>query len=168
MPLTVSISASGPGSVIGNRTNYFVATVSNPGAVALSLNSLQIFESTESDAQISQPVIFAPNTPVGTSNPVIPAGSSSSYMFSVIFTNPTMSGPSPQNAPGGAAPANAAYYADAFFTLAAVATASDGTVGTASQLVGVITAGSPPPSQGGTLQFSSGFNLINGLITGAL
>jgi len=167
MALSVVLSRPSSGSVIVNQNTQFTAAVTNTNASAVSLLSLSISESTESDAQISQPVIFAPNTPVGTSNTVIPSGATAYFNFSVIFNSPGV-GPSVSN-PGGAAPFNSAITADPFFILQAIGQTSDGSVFSSTLLVPVLSSIAPyQVSQGGAFQFSSGFNLINGLTMGVL
>jgi hypothetical protein len=160
MALTLQILAGNNGSnVVANQTMNFVASVTNSGATSVVLQSLQVAESTESDAQMSQPQYLTPNTPVGVGNPILLPGVTYYYSFLGTFSNP-LPGPSPQ-APGGAS-TNRAITADPFFTLQLTSQSSDGTVATASMLVPVLSSIAPfPLAQGGALQLSQGFNLVN-------
>lgn len=163
MSITVTLAKSLAAPVVVNQPMSFTVTVANNSASSVVLNALQVTESTESDAIISQPNILTPNMPVGLGNPVIPGSSSVSYAFQVIFNSPGV-GPSPQS-PGGAAPFSAAATPDANFTLTAMALVSDGSGGTFSLMVPVLSAIAPfPLAIGGALQLSQGFNLLNYLI----
>lgn len=160
MAVLVSIAEGSPAAyAVGNQTMNYTVSVQNTGASSLTLNSLVVAESTESDAIIGQPTYLTPNVPVGVGNPIIAAGATSSWGFQCAFTNPVTPGPSPQ-APGGAAPSNAAYFADATFVLQATVVMSDGSVSMSALPVPVVTA-TFPQSNGGALVASQGFNLIN-------
>jgi hypothetical protein len=161
MALTLAIlPGNNATNVVANQTMNFTAAVTNSGSTSVTLQSLQVAESTESDAQLSQPVFLTPNTPVGVGNPTLLPGATYYYGFLGVFSNPGI-GPSPQ-APGGAAPSNKGANADAFFTLQLTSQSSDGTVASASMLVPVLSSIAPfPLAQGGALQLSQGFNLIN-------
>lgn len=168
MALTLSIAKTSPGSIVAGQSMNFTVAVTNTGAAAVSLSSLAVNESTESDAQIAQPNFMTPNVPVGVGNPVLNAGATSTFPFQVVFNSPYLAGPSPNN-PGGAAPGPAAANPDAQFTLQAQAQASDGSIASTSLLVPVLSAIAPfPLAQGGAFQFGQGFNFINGLMLYAL
>ncbi len=160
MAILVSIAEGSPSAfAVGNQTMNYTVTVSNTGSSSLTLNDLSINESTKTGVRIGQPRYLTPNVPVGVGNPTISAGSSVSYGFQVVSTAPTMPGPSPQ-APGGAAPANAAYYPYNPYTLIATSVTSDGTVASGVLSNPVLTA-TFPQSNGGALVLSQGFNLVN-------
>jgi hypothetical protein len=159
MAILVTVARGNMQFQVGNGVGNYTVSVQNTGAAAVTLQSLQVVEATESDAILSQPVFLTPNTPVGVGNPVIAAGATVTYGFQAVFTNPVMPGPSPQ-APGGAAPSNAAYYSDPTFVLQATSFTSDGTVATGTLLVPVASA-TVPQSNGGALVLSQGFNVAN-------
>jgi hypothetical protein len=160
MPVLVSIARGAPGGgAVGDQTMSYTVTLSNAGAASLLLNSLDVSESTRSGATIGQPNYLTPNVPVGVGNPTIAAGASVSYGFQVV-SGPVMPGPSPQ-APGGAAPSNAAAYPlQSSVGLLATAVTSDGAVSTGGITTPVLTKDFPQ-SSGGALVLSQGFNLIN-------
>lgn len=161
MALTLAI-VNPASPVLAGQVAHFVVTVTNTGASAVTLQSLAISETTESDAQIAQPEYLIPNVPVGVGNPVLAAlTGTASYGFRVVFSSPYSVGPSPQN-PGGAAPDARAQSPDAIFTLQAQSLSSDGTVAAASaQVTALATIGLTQSAIGGALQMSAGFNLIN-------
>jgi hypothetical protein len=160
MPLNLALSRGFAWSDSSNgEPNTVLVTVTNPGAVALSLSSLQVTEASATGASITQPLYLTPNAPVGLGNPVIVAGGSASYAFEVAFSVPGYSGPSPQ-APGGAGgvrgpPTNSVV------TLRAQCLSSDGVVTSVTQPFPVLSTVAPfPVAQGGAMQLSSGFNLV--------
>lgn len=159
MALTLAIAQGNPAGapIVCNQPTNFTITVTNTGSSAVSLQSLSVAESTESEASISQPNFQTPSTSIGSSGfPVIAAGASVTYGFPVVFTSPNMPGPSPNN-PGGAAPESRASTADALFTLQAQAQSSDGSVATTSLTVPVLSAVAPfPVPAGGAAQFAQG------------
>lgn len=148
---------TGVGYAICNQKANFVVTVASLSTdAAVTLTSLYIAESTESDALIDQPTIFPPNAPALTGYPVLSAGGSLSYGFQVMFTSPYWPGLSPNN-PGGAAPGQKASEVDATFGLQAQAVFSDGTVASAIVMIPVATAMYPfPVPQGGEALFQQG------------
>lgn len=155
---------------VSNRDVAFMVTVSNTGSSALTLSSLSIGESSESDVIISQPLFMTPQMPVGLGNPVISAGGSVSYVFGVVFSSPNTAGASP-NAPGplGSAGMTTGQPADNSFSLLATAQTSDGVVGTGSLVVSALSATAPfPRPEGGAFIFTQGSNLVNGIILGVL
>lgn len=159
MAKTVTLSGPFPGGIIVNQPATFVATVANTDAAAVTLLSLVVSESTESDATIGQPQIMTPNAPPGVGFPVL-AGTtgSAAFPFQVVFTSPNTPGVSPNN-PGGAAPGQRAQEADANFTIQATAQTSDGSVFSASLTVPALSAIAPTPQPtGGALQFGIGFD----------
>jgi hypothetical protein len=161
MALTLSIIAGSPSTAIGNGTCNFVASVTNSGATAVTLQSLQVSE-TSGGAVVDQPVYLTPNTPVGVGNPILLPSTTYYYGFQVVFVSPAIAGPSPQNAPGGAAPSNNAVTPDASFTLQLQSLSSDATVASASLTVPVLSTIAPFPfATGGAMQLSQGFNLVN-------
>jgi hypothetical protein len=166
MALTLSIAKASPGSIVAGVPVNFTVTVTNTGSAAVSLSSLQVSESTESDATIAQPNYLTPNVPVGVGNPVLGAGASASYNFQAVFNSPYSAGSSP-NAAGGASPGPAV--ADPFFTLLAQGQLSDGSVGSFPLVVPVLSTIAPfPLAQGGAFQFGQGFNFINLIMLGAI
>ncbi len=159
MAITVSIAEGAPSSfAVGNQTMNYTVTVANSNASSVTLSSLSIADSRK-QSNLSQPNYLTPNVPVGVGNPTIAAGASVSYGFQVVFNNPVMPGPSPQN-PGGAAPINAAAFPNATFTLQATSHTSDGTVAFGTFETPVLSKDIPQDS-GGALVQSQGFNLIN-------
>lgn len=170
MSVVVNVILSRPNVVAGVPQQAVVQVFDSDGDTSYKLTSAQVTESTESDAQIGQPSVLAPNAPLGTGNVTIPQGGTAYLPFSFVLNNPYFPGPSPQ-APGGAAPTNNAAVADAFFTLTATVNfvTGAGVAGAASgQLLVPVLATIPPfpIAQGGALQLSSGFNLLNGLTLG--
>jgi len=173
MPVSVSVGFGAPSASVGVTSatasgpgaNLFI-TVTNTGSAAVTIQSLVMYESTESDLQISQPTFLTPNAPLGTGAPVLAVGASRGFQAITVFNSPYFSGPSPQ-APGGASPSNAAMNADPFFSVTAVCSVSDGTTATGSLPVPVLaTIGPATVPTGGAWHFNSGFNLVNGLTLG--
>jgi len=164
MALTVSIALGFPyssgGSVVANQSVQLNATVTNTGASAVQLVALNVYETTESDANIAQPNFQTPNVSPGvTGNPTLAAGASLTFPFAAVFASPIGPGVSPNNV-GGAAPDERAVTADALFTLQAQAQSSDNSVATSPTFtVAVLTAVPPfPVPQGGAAQFAQGAN----------
>ncbi|SRR5258706_862114 len=149
----------GAGSAIVNQPAAFVVTVASASTdAAVTLQALTINESTESDAIISQPVILPNNYTPGIGNPVLAAGGSLSYGFTVVFTSPRDPGLSPNN-PGGAAPGQDAQEADSNFTFQAQAQFSDGAMVSALLFVSSLSSVYPfPVPQGGEALFQQGAN----------
>lgn len=154
---------------IANARTRFVVTITNTGAAALTLSSLQVSEATESDAIIEQPNYLAPNVALGVGNPTIAAGASLSIVFGVLFTSPSLAGPSP-NQPGlGPTGMVISQPGDSSVILQAQCQTSDNVVASTSLSVPVLSAAAPfPRPEGGALQFGQGSNLINGIIMGVL
>ncbi len=164
MAIIVSIAEGSPGAfAVGNQAMNYTVTVANTGTAAVTLNSLDVTETTRTGARVSQPRYLTQNVPVGVGNPILAAASSLSYGFQVVSFSPVMPGPSPQ-APGGAAPTNAAYYPQSSYALRAVSVTSDGTVASGDFVAPVLSKEIPQDS-GGALVLSQGFNLINLLTT---
>lgn len=164
MALTLSIAQVSP-SIVANQNAQFTVSITNTSASAVTLTSLAISETTESDAQISQPSYLALNQPVGVGNPVILPAGTVTYGFSAIFSNPAV-GTSTNN-PFGVAPGDRAQEADSFFMLGAQAQASDGSIGSITRQAQVLSAIYPfPVPNQGTLLFAQGGNLITGLMLG--
>jgi len=160
MATLVSIAEGSPAAfAVGNQTMNYTVSIRNTGSSSLTLSSLSIAEATKTGMRVGQPIYLTPNTPVGVGNPTIAAGATVSYGFQAVCTAPVMPGASPQ-APGGAAPSNAAYYPFADFTLLATAQTSDGSVASGS-LNGPVATATFPQSNGGALVLSQGFNLLN-------
>jgi len=94
----------------------------------------------------------------GIGNPVLAAGGSLSYGFTVVFTSPRDPGLSPNN-PGGAAPGQDAQEADSNFTFQAQAQFSDGAMVSALLFVSSLSSVYPfPVPQGGEALFQQGAN----------
>jgi hypothetical protein len=167
MALTLALSLVDPTAVAG-RAATFMVTVSNTSASAVTLQSLQVAEQTESDATISQPNFLTPQAALELGNPTISGSSSVSYTFKVVFQSPNYPGPQP-NAPQGATGVLLGQPGDSVFTLLATASASDGSVGSTVISVPVLSLIAPfPQAQGGALQYQQGLNIINGIIMGVL
>jgi len=173
MPVSVTLGWGAPSagsnssstSAGGAGANLFV-TVQNIGTAAVTIQSLQITEISESDANISQPTFLTSNAPLGTGAPVLAVGQARTFQALCVFGSPRFPGPSPQ-APGGAAPSNIANPANATFNVGAICSVSDGTTATGTFIVPVLATIDPatvPP--GGAWYFASGFNLVNGLVVG--
>jgi len=164
MAIIVSIEEGAPSAfAVGNQTMSYTVSVQNTGASSVSLSSLWISEVGKTGLAIGQPNYLTPNVPPGVGNPSIAAAATVSYGFQVVSTAPTMPGPSPQ-APGGAAPANAAQYPYSPYSLLATAQTLEGstTTITASQpFFAPILTKDFPQSNGGALVLSQGFNIIN-------
>jgi hypothetical protein len=161
MPLNLALSRGFAWSDASNgEPNTVLLTVANPGATALTVTSLQVAEASATGANVTQPLYLRPNMPVGLGNPVIVAGGSASFAFEVSFNAPAYSGPSPQ-APGGVGgvrgpPTNSVV------TLRAQCHSSDGFVTSVTMPFPVLSTVAPfPVAQGGAMQLSSGFNLVN-------
>lgn len=168
MPLFVAVTLAEPIAVV-EQAAMFIATVSNTGSAAVTLNSLSVNEVTKTGCMITQPNYLPLNSPVGVGNPVISAGGSQSFPFGVVFTAPYSAGSSPNNQPGGSAPGQNSQPANSNVTLQAVGQASDGSVFSGNVLVPVLSASAPfPVPQGGALQFGQGADLINLTFLGAL
>lgn len=167
MALTVAVVQSLPGNTFANATVNFVVAVTNTGSSSVALNGLSVNASAGDPVSISQPSFLVPNVPVNVGNPSITAGATSYFPFQAVFRMPINPGPSPQN-PGGAAPFAGAYPADPFYFLTAIAQASDGSVGTGSVFVPVLSTLAQPVASGGAFQWQQGFNLINGIVLGTL
>ncbi len=168
MALSVAIAVGAPGSsAVAERVGNYVATVTNTGASAVTLQSLSV-NCNGGDARISQPQYLTPNVPVGVGNPVINGGSSLAVSFQAVFDSPYFAGPSPQN-PGGASASNAAANPDALFVLQAIGNTSDGSVFSGTILVPVLSTIAPfPVPEGGSLIFTQGSNLITLIMLGAI
>lgn len=166
--MATTVSLAQVDNAVANRAVTFQVTVNNTGSSSVSLTSLQIGESTESDCIISQPNFQLTNMPLGLGNPTITASGSVSYTFKVVFPSPNGAGPSP-NAPGalGVTGMMNGQPADNNFTLLAQCQTSDGAVAASSLMVSVLSAISPfPRPEGGALLFTQASNTINGIITG--
>jgi hypothetical protein len=110
---------------------------------------------------VGQPEYLTPNVPVGVGNPTIAAGATGFFPFEVVFLTPYGAGPSPQS-PGGAAGSQNATPADSEYVISLQSLSSDATVASAQLLVPVLSTIAPfPIAQGGGMQLSSGFNLVN-------
>lgn len=161
MALTIQLTQVSP-IAVADQPLTFLAAVTNTGASSVTLSSLQVSESTESDAQISQPNILTTNVPVGLGNPTIIAGGTFNVTFGVIFPGPAGPGPSPNQpagtgfGPSGMMPGQPP---DNFYTLLAQAQSSDNSISSQSLVVTVLSATAPfPVPQGGAAQFAQGAN----------
>jgi hypothetical protein len=170
MALTVSIALGFPFSsgapVVVNQTVQMNATVTNTGASAVQLTALNVYETTESDANIAQPNFQTPTTSIGSPGfPTLAPAGSVTVPFQVVFASPIQPGASPQNV-GGASPDQRAATADALFALQAQAQSSDGSVATSPMFtVPVLSAVAPfPVPTGGAAQFGPGTGADSALI----
>ena len=164
MALTLSISAGyGATNVAAGMQVTFVASVTNSGATAVTLNGLWVSRENGTNVRTGQPTWQTPGVSVGAGYPTLAAGSTYNYPFSVVFQTPNMAGSSPNNAPGGSAPSNnAAYPLDSGFSISLNSLSSDSTTASAAFFVPVLSTVAPfPIPQGGALQFNSGFNAVN-------
>lgn len=186
MALSVAISFVSPasGQVAGQVGNYLLTISSAATDAAQLITGMQVYESTESDAQVSQPNFLIPNLPQGISYPTLLPGTSLAYPFQAIFNSPSTPGESP-NAPGGGYNVNGAMQnVDANFGLVANVQFQSGStvqsVASANSFAGSNQPGQPflvavsaviqpfPPPLGGVFQFNSGANLLIGLCCGVL
>jgi hypothetical protein len=167
MPVSLALAKGSPGPIVANQQMFFVVTVTNSGSASVTLQSLTVSESTESDAKIGEIPFLTPNVPAGVGNPTIAAGASVNFGFPVVFNGPGI-GPSPNN-PGGAAPFSGAMTPDATFILQAQSLVSDGTVASVSLPVPVLSSIAPfPVPAGGALYLQQGSNLMTLALMGAL
>lgn len=162
MALVLSIVPGfGAGNTVAGRPNNYIAAVSNTGSSSVTLQSLSVYADGGSCINVGQPQYLTPNVPVGVGNPTIAAGATANYPFEITFMTPNYPGPSPQS-PGGASTASMALPGDSVFGVYLQSLSSDSTVATAALMVPVLSAVAPfPVAQGGALQMSSGFNLVN-------
>jgi len=162
MALTLSIiPGARASSVVAGQSINYVASVTNAGSSSVTLQALATFTDTGTAVSVGQPNYLTPNVPVGVGNPTIAAGATSYFPFEVVYQTPYGAGPSPQ-APGGAAGSQNAMPTDAQFVISLQSLSSDSTVASASLLVPVLSTIAPfPIAQGGGMQLSSGFNLVN-------
>ena len=161
MPLTLNLSRGFAWSdSAAGEPNTVILTVTNPGATALTVLWLAVSEASKTGARLDQPSYLRPNAPLGLGNPVIAPGASVAYPFECAFFVPAYSGPSPQ-APGGAAGIPGPT-ANPIVTIRAQCQSSDGGVSSVERPFPVLATVAPYPiAQGGALQLSSGFNLVN-------
>ena len=149
-------------SPVAGQVVTFVAAVTNSGSTSVTLQSLNAAPERNSAITLSQPEILTPNLPVGVGNPVLLASTTYYYPFKVVFHGPTTSGPSPQAPGGGTIPNTAAYPTDNSFGISLTSLSSDGTVAYVATTSPALSTTPPfPVAQGGGLQLSSGFNLVN-------
>lgn len=163
MALVLSIVPGfGATSVVAGQNISYVASVTNTGSTSVTLQSLATYTDMATCINVGQPQYLTPNVPVGVGNPTIAAGATASYPFEVAFMSPSFAGPSPQ-APGGTlGSSNASVPGDSVFGIYLQSLSSDSTVASAALLVPILSAVPPfPIAQGGGLQLSSGFNLVN-------
>lgn len=163
MALTLSIipGANAGNVVAGQRANY-VASVTNSGSSSVTLQSLATYAETGIGVTVGQPNYLTPNVPVGVGNPTLAAGATSYFPFEVVFQTPNFPGPSPQQPGGSAGTSAAAVPVDSSFVISLQSLSSDASVASAQLLVPVLSTIAPfPIAQGGGMQLSSGFNLIN-------
>jgi hypothetical protein len=161
MPLVLTLARGYAWSDSANgEPSTVLLTVANPGTAALTVTSLSVYEESKTGSRVDQPTYLRPNAPAGLGNPVIGPGSSVTYPFECAFNVPSYSGPSPQ-APGGAGGAGGPPL-NPVVTLRAECLSSDGVTTTVSMPFPVLSTVAPfPVAQGGALQLTSGFNLIN-------
>lgn len=167
MALTLSIVPGyGATSVVAGRTVNYVAAVTNAGSTSVTLSSLQTYCESSSGISVGQPAYLTPNVPVGVGNPTLTAGTTYYYPFSVSYETPYSPGPSPQMPGGTQGVAVASVPSDSVFAISLQSLSSDSTVASTTLLVPVLSTIAPfPVAQGGALQLSSGFNLVNFLTT---
>lgn len=162
MALTLTIiPGHGATSVVAGQTVRYVASVTNSGSSSVTLQGLAAYADTANAISVGQPEYLTPNVPVGVGNPTLTAGSTYYYPFSVTFQAPYFAGPSPQT-PGGTQGSQIAAPVDSQYVINLQSLSSDSTVASAQLLVPVLSTIAPfPIAQGGGMQLSSGFNLVN-------
>lgn len=167
MALNVDIALNG-GAVAGQATPGTV-TVTNLGANAITLNTLQVTEPSGCGG-ISQPAFLALVIPgaTGAGQPTINAGTQASYPFSIAPSSPAWAqanidptglNPPYRNNAEATAPLQFTCNAIGFDATAVASVAGQGTLS-----VGVKAAFRPnSPSLGGALQFNGSANAVNSL-----
>lgn len=163
MALTLAIIPGyGASYGVAGRTINYVASVTNSGSSSVTLQSLAAYPDNSTCVSVGQPNYLTPNVPVGVGNPTIAAGATSFFPFEVTFMTPNFSGPSPQAPGGNLGSTNASVPGDSVFGVTLQSLSSDASVASTTLLVPVLSAVAPfPVAQGGALQLSSGFNLVN-------
>ena len=163
MALTLVIQGS-PSTTnpVAGQSMTFIAAVTNAGATSVTLNSLSVSSSSGGSITLGQPDFLTPNMPVTQGNPTLLPSATYFYPFRVVINGPNTAGPSPQ-APGGASGVGGGQYpTDNSFGLNVTSVSSDGTVASVATTLPALSSTSPfPIAQGGGLQLSSGFNLVN-------
>lgn len=165
MALTLSVTRV-TATPVARQPCRFTATLTNTGSSSVSLESLSVNELSKSGAVIEQPGFLTPNAPTG-QLPTIVAGGSLTVPFTIVPSGPSMPGPSPNNAPGGAAPPNPAMPAPATLNFQLVGQLSDDSTAVMPFAVSVLSSVAPfPVPEGGAVQFAQGAssNLIAAII----
>lgn len=161
MALTIAITRVTAGAV-AQQPCTFVATITNGGASAVTLQELNVSEVTKTGARIGQPTWQTPGQPVASSYPTINAAAAVSYSFQVIPMSPDYPGPSPQNPGGGAQAAGAGPAVNTQLVLQVQSKDSDNLLATAQITVPVASTFDVfPRPEGGALDLRQGSNLIN-------
>ena len=162
MALTLAIlpgSASNVGSA--QQMLSLVASVTNSGAASVTLQSL-VASDDYGPSTMGQPDFLTPGNPVGLGAPTILPGATSYFPFRIAWNMPSVYGPSPQSPGNAGAAAAAAVPSRSISNILLTSLSSDGSVATATLAVPVLSTLYPfPLAQGGAMQLSSGFNLIN-------
>ncbi len=162
MALTLVIQESpSTANPVAGQSMTFVAAVTNAGATSVTLNSLSA-SSTSGSITIGQPDFLTPNMPVTQGNPTLLPSTTYFYPFRVVINGPNTAGPSPQ-APGGSSGVGGGQYpTHNSFGISVTSLSSDGTVAYVATTTPALSSTEPYPiAQGGGLQLSSGFNLVN-------
>lgn len=157
MALTLQILAgSNARSPSADRAVNYVGAVTNAGSTSVTLLSLAVFADLPG-ARVEQPFVGGNGAP-GTV-PVIPAGETQYFPFSVVAFSPNPAGPSPQepNTQRG----NGAASTDSSINLSMQSVSSDGTTATTTFFLPVLSPGNFTPGEGGALQMSQGANAVN-------
>ena len=169
MPVSLSLALANS-NVIAGQPATIVCTVSNTTASDVTLNSLHA-SSDKPGCHIEQPVFLTPNRAPGDGNPTISASTGTKVVgFQVVPLAPNMPGASPNNAPGGAAPADFdSPVSNPIYYITVVGHTSDGSVFSGSLAFGALSAVAPfPRPEGGALQLIQGANLMSLTMLGAL
>jgi hypothetical protein len=162
MALTLAI-LPGAAQNVGSAQQMLslVASVTNSGASSVTLQSL-VASDDYGPSTVGQPDFLTPGNPVGLGAPTILPGATSFFPFRVAWNMPTAAGPSPQAPGNAAAAAAAAVPSRSISNISLVSLSSDGTVATVTTSLPILSTLYPfPTAQGGAMQLSSGFNLIN-------
>lgn len=159
MALTLQIlPGSGAASPSAGRSINYVAAVTNAGSSSVTLLALSVFSDLLS-CSVVQPVINTNAAPG--SGPVLTAGSTTYFPFSLVTSSPSSAGPSPQAGALG----NGATPTDSTINLTMQSTSSDGTTASATYFLPVLSPGNFKYGEGGSLQMSQGANAVNLLTT---
>lgn len=165
MALLVVPAVTGVGPVTADNTVTCVLSITNTGANAVTVQSIQVCEQSQTGAVIRQPDFLTPNVAPGTGQPVIAAAATSNFPFAVCCCVPNTPDGSP-NAPNTLI-GNTCPPSNTVVSLVAIVQTNDPTAGVnvnGSGLlqfpVGSAVAPFPVPA-GGSLQFNAPGDAVN-------